>query len=205
MRSFICAIGLCMPANPSGDWPCQQCLCNLWIRIRTVLLNNIFRMVRWVFCISITHAEGPGHVPFPTVETPAPRAHAMMQANTYCLERAASLQHNIQLSGSLCWRVEIPKTCCTATNLQARQLERNYVWECAENMFSQSILQLKHFCMLETGQLQHKLKSEHPMWCKPKMLQNNILLQSKALGLTNQHQDWIMTTATLKLIKCFPN
>lgn len=99
LRSFVYAVGFYTLANPPRHWPCQQCLCNLWIRIRTVLLKNLSRMTRWEFCRTITHIKGLGHVPFSTVGVPAPCAHAMMRTNPYCLGRATPLQHSTGLSG----------------------------------------------------------------------------------------------------------
>lgn len=99
LRSFIYVVGLYMPANPSRHWPCQQCLCNLRIRIRTVLLNNASGMARWEFCMSITQVKGPGRVPRPVAGVPAPCAHATIQKSTYPLGRATARQRNVPLPG----------------------------------------------------------------------------------------------------------
>lgn len=161
LRSFIYMVGLYMPANPSRHWPCQQYLCNLWIRMRTVLLNNTSRMARWEFCMSITHVKGPGHVSVPTVGVPAPCAHDTIQTSTYWLGRATSLQHNIQLSGHCAGEYRYQNMLyCNKLRSQAAGIK---------DMLSQHILQLKYFCLLETARPTAVwAQIWAPVWHKPK-------------------------------------
>lgn len=56
-------------------------------------------MARWEFCMSIAHVNGPGHVPLPTEEVPAPCVPAAIQTSPLWLQRAAALQHSFWLSG----------------------------------------------------------------------------------------------------------